>query len=142
MSEEEQKEVLKKPHMTKDGLVSAVNRRKWGPARFEVDLDKVYELACISMTQQQISDYFGISLKTFSHNQDYIDSYNEGKAVFTKSILEKQYKIAMDDKHKDQTKLLIHLGKVSLGQRETTIVENNLTTSFDDLLAIKTKIES
>jgi hypothetical protein len=132
--------ILNKPNMTREGLERAYERRTT-KSRIPIDLDEIKKLASISMSQQQVADYFGIGLTTFGHNQDYVDSFNEGKACFAKSILEKQVEIALDDKHKQQTKLLIHLGKVALGQSETQNVNNNISANFEDLLTLKNKLD-
>jgi hypothetical protein len=105
------------------GIDKSVERRSRGPTRHQIDENIIFNLAKIGMSQQHISDYCGISLSTFISNQDWIDIFNEGKGDFAKSIIEKQYNIAMDDSHKQQATMLLHIGKVQLKQKETQDVE-------------------
>jgi len=106
----------------------------------QISTVEIMKLARIGMTQKQIASYFSIGKSTFEHAIDYVEAFNEGKAEFAKSILEKQYTIAMDSKHKDQSRMLIHLGRVSLEQAETQNVNNNISTRFEDLLEMKEKL--
>lgn len=122
------------------GIDKSIERRSRGPTRHQIDEDIIFNLAKIGMSQQHISDYCGIPLSTFISNQDWIDIFNEGKGDYAKSIIEKQYNIAMDDTHKQQATMLLHIGKVSLGQKEP--VEQKIeisTTSYEDLIKLMDK---
>lgn len=126
-------------YATKVGQDIAEQRRSRGPSRREIDTEKMFELASIGMSQQQISDWFGMSLSTFQSNQDWVDIFNEGKSDFQKTILSHQYNIAVNVDHKDQHKMLIHLGKTQLGQKETQNVEATVSTSFETLMDLVKK---
>lgn len=117
----------------------AIQRRATGPTRRQIDTEKMYEHASIGMSQQQISDWFGISLSTFQSNKDWVDIYNEGKSNFQETILSHQYRIAINTDHKDQHKMLIHIGKTQLGQKETQNVEATVSTSFEQLMELVKK---
>lgn len=120
----------------------AIQRRATGPSRREIDTEKMHELASIGMSQQQISDWFGINLSTFQSNQDWVDIYNEGKSDYHRMILTGQVEIATDPNHRDRNKMLIHLGKTMIGQKETQQIESNSIGTFDNILNILTKNES
>ena len=105
---------------TKIGRERAEFRRLGGPVRHELDEDKMFELASIGMNVTQIADWFGINAGKLNQNDDWLDIIREGRAQFAESIISKQYQIAMTDGHKQQGQMLLHLGKVSLGQREPT----------------------
>lgn len=121
------------------GLDLAIQRRATGPTRRQIDTEKMYELASIGMSQKQISDWFGISHSTFESNQDWVDIYNEGKSDYQSTILRHQYKIATNEDHKDQHKMLVHLGKTMVGQKETQNVEATVSTSFETLMDLVKK---
>jgi hypothetical protein len=118
------------------GEEKATNRRRSGPTRRELDGEKIYELASIGMSQGQVSDYFGISLSTFESHKDYLDIWREGRANFVTIILEEQMEIATNRKHKDQAKMLQHIGKTTLGQRETQNINADVSTNFEELLKL------
>lgn len=117
----------------------AIQRRATGPSRREIDTEKMFELASIGMSQQQICNWFGINGSMFQSNQDWVDIYHEGRSNFEKTILGHQYQIATNTDHKDQHKMLIHLGKVLLNQKETQNVEATVSTSFETLMDLVKK---
>lgn len=117
----------------------AIQRRATGPSRRQIDTEKMYELASIGMSQQQICNWFGINGSMFQSNQDWVDIYHEGRSDFEKTILTHQYDIAINKDHKDQHKMLIHLGKTQLGQKETQNVEATVSTSFEQLMELVKK---
>ena len=128
------------PNLTVDGIERAEERRRSGPTRHEINTDLIFDLAKIGMSQQQIANYVGISLSTFTSNQDWVDIFNEGKGDFANSIISKQFQIAMDDNHRQQATMLLHLGKTALGQREP--IEQKIevnTSSFEELMKIVDK---
>lgn len=125
---------------TKIGRERAEFRRLGGPVRHDLDEDKLFELASIGMNVTQIADWFGINAGKLNQNEDWLDIIREGRAQFAESILSKQYNIAMDDTHKQQATMLLHIGKVSLGQKEP--VEQKIeisTTSYEDLIKLMDK---
>lgn len=126
-------------YVNKEGLHQAQERRRRGPTRREIDLDVLYDHASIGMSQRQISDWFGIDIQLFQANKDWVDIWYEGNSNFQQTILDKQYNIATNDNHKDQHKMLIHLGKVLLGQKETQNVEATVSTSFEQLMDLVKK---
>ena len=116
---------------TKIGRERAEFRRLGGPVRHDLDEDKLFELASIGMNVTQIADWFGINAGKLNQNEDWLDIIREGRAQFAESILSKQYNIAMDDTHKQQATMLLHIGKVSLGQKEP--VEQKIEVNGSDL---------
>lgn len=122
------------PNKTKIGLDIARLRRAAGPTRREIDTEKLFECASIGMSLQQCCDYFGVSRDNFNTNQDWLDIYDEGKSDFQQTILMHQYRIATNIEHKDQTKMLQHLGKVLLKQTETQNVVAEVNTNFEDII--------
>lgn len=114
----------------------AEERRKRGPTRHPVSEELLFELAARGHSIKSIADYCGISEHTLRAHQDYLDIMREGRAEFQDSILSKQFKIAMDDANPNQSKMLIHIGKVQLGQKETSSqqIEINPEQIFEQLI--------
>lgn len=76
----------------------------------------------------EIAAFMGCGEKTLRrHFQKQLTIWRDaGKA----NLRAKQFKIAMDDKHRSQGLMLIWLGKQLLGQKEKSEIDNQLSAHF------------
>jgi hypothetical protein len=86
-------------------------------------------------TYQEIADHYQTNPNWLQNNKkDIIDA---GKASMKLKLRKEQLRIALDPNHTKQALMLIYLGKVILGQRETTetiitSTDKNFEISFVD----------
>lgn len=91
---------------------------KVGAPPLDIDPDQVYELAKIDCTTPEIAAAVGCSEDTLERN--FAGMLEKGRRECHRSIRRQQYKLAMDG----NPTMLIWLGKVQLGQRETVVNEH------------------
>ena len=94
--------------------------RTGSPGRPTLDLDvaQIEELARIDCTMIEIAAAMGCSVDTLENN--YSDTIEKGRRDCHRSIRRMQYKSASEG----NVTMQIWLGKVQLGQRETTVTEH------------------
>ncbi len=82
----------------------------------------IYELARVGATRFEVSIALGVSEDTLarrlSDTPAVQNAYFRGLAALRVAIRRRQISIAMNDSHPKQAKMLIHLGKVILGQTD------------------------
>lgn len=86
-------------------------------ARKSIDEDQLLMLASIGCRLDEMCDMLHVG-KDLLMNDYYQSIINEGRGVLKLNLRQKQLKIALDDKHKQQANMLKYLGKVVLKQTE------------------------
>jgi len=94
--------------------------------KYDIDDKVLEEMAYQGATYKELASHFYVSENwLFTNKKDIID---HGHDAICRKLREEQLRIATDPRHTKQTQMLIFLGKVMLGQRETTEV---ITTNTD-----------
>lgn len=96
----------------------------------KIDYVTVEKLASIQCTQEEISNFLGISTRTLQKDKEFLRIYKKGLENGKMSLRRMQFKKANDG----NVSMLIWLGKQYLGQ--TDKVENNNTHEIEDLSAL------
>ena len=119
----------------KEGRANKAVRRGRGRPRLEFDLNYVAELGELGASNQELADVFGCSLKTIQRLQaedpmdkdkgNFVASYRKGRAGLCHSLRQKQIEMAMNG----NTTMLVHLGKVYLGQTDRIDTKTEVTMS-------------
>lgn len=97
---------------------------KTGRPEAAIDIDELGKLCCIQCTDEEIAHWFGVCTKTIQRarkREPYKSVFEKGAAKGRVSIKRAQWQAAMGG----NTAMLIWLGKVMLGQKET--VKNEMT---------------
>lgn len=102
-----------------------------GRPKKEIDYVTVEKLASIQCTQEEISNFLGISTRTLQKDEEFLRIYKKGLDNGKMSLRRWQYKKAQDG----NVSMLIWLGKQYLGQ--TDKVENKDTHEIEDLSALR-----
>ena len=102
-----------------------------GRPKKEIDYQTVEKLASIQCTQEEISNFLGISTRTLQKDEEFLRIYKKGLDNGKMSLRRWQYKKAQDG----NVSMLIWLGKQYLGQ--TDKVENKDTHEIEDLSTLK-----
>jgi hypothetical protein len=121
---------------------------KMGRPKKKLNFELVEKLAAIMCTQEEIAGILNVSLSTLKRNEDFCTIYKKAQDGAKMSIRRSQFKKALAG----DTTMLIWLGKIYLGQRETVNQEvslapvlnisNDQTPLFDpDILKPKTQKE-
>lgn len=97
----------------------------------KIDYVTVEKLANIQCTQEEISNFLGISTRTLQKDEEFLRIYKKGLDNGKMSLRRWQYKKAQDG----NVSMLIWLGKQYLGQ--TDKVENKDTHEIEDLSTLK-----
>lgn len=93
-----------------------------GRPRFKIDYVSVEKLASMMCTVEEIANFLGCSRRTLEKNAEFHRAFKKGQDVGKMSIRRAQFRKATDEKHPDTT-MLIWLGKVYLGQKDTLVQE-------------------
>lgn len=102
-----------------------------GRPKKEIDYQTVEKLASIQCTQEEISNFLGISTRTLQKDEEFLRIYKKGLDNGKMSLRRWQYKKAQDG----NVSMLIWLGKQYLGQ--TDKVENKDTHEIEDLSTLR-----
>lgn len=102
-----------------------------GRPKKKIDYQTVEKLASIQCTQEEISNFLGISTKTLQRDDEFCRIYKKGLENGKMSLRRWQYKKAQDG----NVSMLIWLGKQYLGQ--TDKVENKDTHEIEDLSTLR-----
>lgn len=101
-----------------------------GRPKKKIDYQTVEKLANIQCTQEEISNFLGISTRTLQKDKEFLRIYKKGLENGKMSLRRMQFKKANDG----NVSMLIWLGKQYLGQ--TDKVEKNNTHEIEDLSAL------
>lgn len=99
---------------------------KAGRPKKQIDYQSVEKLASIFCTEEEISYFLDISVRTLQRDPEFCRIYKKGAQVARMSLRRKQYKLA-----EKNAAMAIFLGKQYLGQTdkvETSIVSIDETT--------------
>lgn len=117
-----------------------------GRPKKPLDLALAEKLAAVMCTQEEIAHILNVSVATLQRNEDFCSIYKKAQDTAKMSLRRSQYKKALSG----DTTMLIWLGKVYLGQRETVNQEVSLVpqinldtdqTPLFDLDILKSKIQ-
>jgi hypothetical protein len=100
-----------------------------GRPKKEVTLAQVEKLFAIGCTQQEVADFFGVSVDTLSRRLGFADVQARGKAKSKVSLRRAQFKSALAG----NSRLLTWLGMQMLGQTNVTKAEITNTPPPVDL---------
>ena len=100
-----------------------------GRPKKEIDYDAVEKLAKIQCTQDEISSFLGISVRTLQRDEKFNELFNKGRENGKMSLRRIQWRHA-----EKSTSMAIFLGKQYLGQKDNVEVTNNEITKLDELL--------
>ena len=98
---------------------------KGGRPRFVFDKDKladITDLASEGATMEEICRYVGCSKTTFCANEEAMNAYHDGQNDMKISLRHWQ----MMQAKSGNVQMLIWLGKIVLGQKEKTEIENTI----------------
>ena len=95
---------------------------KMGRPKKAIDLKLAEKLAAIMCTQEEIAGILDVSLSTLKRAEDFCTIYKKAQDGAKMSIRRSQFRKALAG----DTTMLIWLGKVYLGQRETVNQEVSL----------------
>ena len=98
------------------------DRPKMGRPKKKLDLKLAEKLAAIMCTQEEIAGILDVSLSTLKRDEDFCTIYKKAQDGAKMSIRRSQFKKALAG----DTTMLIWLGKIYLGQRETVNQEVSL----------------
>lgn len=101
-----------------------------GRPKKKIDYQTVEKLANIQCTQEEISNFLGISTRTLQKDKEFLRIYKKGLENGKMSLRRMQFKKANDG----NVSMLIWLGKQYLGQ--TDKVEKDNTHEIEDLSAL------
>lgn len=102
-----------------------------GRPKKKIDYQTVEKLASIQCTQEEISNFLGISTRTLQKDEEFLRIYKKGLDNGKMSLRRWQYKKAQDG----NVSMLIWLGKQYLGQ--TDKFENKDTHEIEDLSTLR-----
>jgi AraC-like DNA-binding protein len=109
-------------------------RRKTGPKPMPIDPKVVEGMVMVGATTEEVADFIGCSRDTIERR--FQSLLNKTRANSRLRLRQAQYKAALAG---DRT-MLVWLGKVMLGQKETTVTETrDVTKLTDDELAAERK---
>jgi|SaaInlV_120m_DNA_3_1039746.scaffolds.fasta_scaffold06691_3 hypothetical protein len=116
--------------MTEDNKKEYVHDIKLGKKPIKVDLDMIAKLASIQCTGTEIASVLGVSKDTILSNKTNRAAFDAGREKGKVSLRRKQWEVAQDG----DTRMLIHLGKYWLDQRDDKAVdpEDNKPLPWDD----------
>jgi len=104
----------------------------------EIDVNEIYRLAHVGLSMPQVRARIGVSDSVWIQETKWHAAYNSGKAHLVEDLVSEQIAIALNRDHKDQCKMLIHLGKSVCDQREVTETKSDVTVTampgYSDLL--------
>lgn len=98
------------------------DRPKMGRPKKKLNLKLAEKLAAVMCTQEEIAGILDVSVDTLQRNEDFCGIYKKAQETAKMSLRRSQYKKALNG----DTTMLIWLGKVYLGQKETVSQEVSL----------------
>lgn len=107
-------------------------RKKPGPRKTKLDTTDIFKLASYGNSMGDIADLLGMSPATIA--AEYGDVFREGASCMRRTLRRKQIEVALNDDSRHQGKLLTHLGRYYLDQRDDKIqdpVSDVETVDFD-----------
>lgn len=102
-------------------LAERGDKPKTGRPRKDVDERAVFEAAKVLCTMEEIAAICGVSVDTLERR--FADVIEKGRCEGRASLRRQQYAVAMNPRVPGSATMLVWLGKVVLGQRETTNLE-------------------
>ncbi len=94
------------------------SKNKGGRPKKHIDLKKVYELAKVAATQEEIADELGLSVRTLQRSDEFCREYKKGLSKAKISLRRKQFLLADNN-----ATMAIWLGKTLLKQKEVKEVK-------------------
>ena len=101
-------------------------KKKTGRPLLNIDPKQVEQLAAIDCSYEEMGAVLGCSPDTLERR--FAGAIQKGRAAGRSSLKRQQFKLAMDG----NPTMLIWLGKIRLGQKETQIVETRDVTQLTD----------
>ena len=98
------------------------DRPKMGRPKKKLNLKLAEKLAAVMCTQEEIAGILDVSVDTLQRNPEFCGIYKKAQETAKMSLRRSQYKRALNG----DTTMLIWLGKVYLGQKETVSQEVSL----------------
>ena len=98
-----------------------------GRPKKELDKEQVYKLALMHCNMQEMSDFFGVDVKTLRVN--YSQEILKGKAEGKIRLRKKQFQVAENG----NCSMLIWLGKQVLGQSDQQTGDDNTPLPLSDI---------
>lgn len=115
-------------------------KNKGGRPRKPIDFGMIEKLSAICLPQEAIAWIVGVSEDTLRRRgRRFREAVARGRAKSGLLILKKQFEIAQDDKsRREQTQMLIHLGKNYVGQKDRVQVDGDeAMKQLADALGVK-----
>ena len=109
-------------------------KKKVGRPKFKIDYVTVEKLAHIQCTQEEISAFLNVSVRTLQRDEEFCRIYKKGLDGGKMSLRRIQFKLA-----EKNSAMAIFLGKQYLGQRDVFEQQNVELGKVEELLS---KIES
>lgn len=109
-------------------------KKKVGRKKLVIDYATVEKLASIQCTQEEISTFLGISVRTLQRDGEFCRIYKKGMENGKMSLRRIQFKLA-----EKNSAMAIFLGKQYLGQKDIVEQQNVDLGKVEELLS---KIES
>jgi hypothetical protein len=83
------------------------------------DIVKTIErLSSKGLSSYEIAKLYNISERELLEDEELVEIIRKNKIDFVEKVLQKQMKIAFDDNHREQSKMLLHYGRTLLNQSE------------------------
>ena len=111
-------------------------KKKVGRKKLVIDYITVEKLASIQCTQEEISTFLGISVRTLQRDEEFCRIYKKGQENGKMSLRRMQFKLA-----EKNSAMAIFLGKQYLGQKDIPEQENIELGKVTELL-LKIKEEA
>lgn len=109
-------------------------KKKVGRKKLVIDYVTVEKLASIQCTQEEISTFIGISVRTLQRDEEFCRIYKKGQENGKMSLRRMQFKLA-----EKNSAMAIFLGKQYLGQKDIVEQQNVELGKVEELLS---RIES
>lgn len=104
-------------------------KKKVGRKKLVIDYVTVEKLASIQCTQEEISTFLGISVRTLQRDEEFCRIYKKGQENGKMSLRRMQFKLA-----EKNSAMAIFLGKQYLGQKDVVEHENKEISKVEELL--------
>lgn len=105
-------------------------KKKVGRKKLVIDYVTVEKLASIQCTQEEISTFLGISVRTLQRDEEFCRIYKKGQENGKMSLRRMQFKLA-----EKNSAMAIFLGKQYLGQKDIVEQQNLDLGKVEELLS-------
>lgn len=105
-------------------------KKKVGRKKLVIDYVTVEKLASIQCTQEEISTFLGISVRTLQRDEEFCRIYKKGQENGKMSLRRMQFKLA-----EKNSAMAIFLGKQYLGQKDIVEQQNVELGKVEELLS-------